>query len=151
MTPNELDRVLPRLKVEGECWVWTGAKAWGYGQVKRSGTRRLGRVHRLMYEHYVGPVPEGLELDHLCRNRACANPSHLEAVTHRENTLRGEAPSAREARQTHCIHGHELTPDNLLRRKDGERRCKTCNREANRRTLPIYRARWGGQQKKKAA
>lgn len=95
------------------------------------GTRQVP-AHRWAYEHVIGPVPEGLTIDHLCRNRACVNPQHMEPVTHRENTLRGEGITARQARQTHCKNGHEFTPDNTyIRPSDGGRRCRTCLRAKN--------------------
>ena len=92
----------------GECWVWKGAPIKnGYGQYRRKGTRSC-YVHRLVYEALVGPIPEGKFLDHLCRNRLCVNPGHLEIVTNRENVLRGVGPTAVNAQKTHCKRGHPL-------------------------------------------
>lgn len=94
---------------------------------------RKGYVHRYAYQRFVGPIPNGMEIDHVCRNRACANPLHLEAITHHENLLRGRTLTARNAAATHCPHGHAYTPDNtyLRQRPDGryERECRVCRRE----------------------
>jgi hypothetical protein len=109
----------------GPCWVWIPTKIDdGYG-VFRINNKYIG-AHRASYELMIGPIPEGLELDHLCRVRRCVNPSHLEPVTHKENTLRGEGPSAVHARKTHCIHGHELAGENLYLSPKGTRYCRTC-------------------------
>lgn len=123
-----------RVDRSGECWLWQGSKnSDGYGSLKYQG--RMLSPHRLAYELSVGPIPEGSDLDHLCRNRACANPDHLEVVTRKENVMRGEGVAAHHARQTHCKYGHEFSTENtlLLHRKRGtERICRECHRRNNR-------------------
>lgn len=117
------------------CWLWTaGTDPKGYGDFW-SGTNSI-RAHRFAYELYKGPIPDGLVLDHLCRVPCCVNPDHLEAVTHRENILRGIGPSAHNAKKTHCIYGHPFTEDNtsIWNTKLGPaRRCKECDRQSARR------------------
>ena len=121
------------------CWEWT---AWrhhsGYGVFYEG--RKQRAAHRIGYQLYVGPIPEGLELDHLCRNRGCVNPEHLEPVTHRENTLRGESEPAKNARMTECPKGHKLQGDNLIRMKDGRRQCRICTGTRWRRNRRSRRA-----------
>lgn len=118
------------------CWLWTGAQAKnGYGRstAVENGVRSPREAHRVSYELTVGPVPAGLELDHLCRNRLCVRPSHLEAVTHRVNIERGTGPVAENARRTHCRRGHPFTGDNLyVVQASRKRRCRTCQRDRQR-------------------
>ena len=112
------------------CWEWTASRfALGYGKFKFEGKNRL--AHRFSYEHLVGPIPEGLTLDHLCRNRGCVNPKHLEPVTMKENLHRGQSIQAINARKAYCKRGHEFTPENTYYTIGG-RNCRTCRREATR-------------------
>lgn len=105
---------------DGGCWLWEGAQnGGGYGRFKNE------IAHRYAYTVVVGPIPEGLELDHLCRVHGCVNPSHLEAVTHKENILRGVGWGAQNKRKTHCKRGHEFTEANTVR-EGRSRRCRTC-------------------------
>jgi hypothetical protein len=106
------------------CWEWPLArKSDGYPIVGWDGRTR--HAHRVAYEFLVGPIPDGLTLDHLCRNRGCVNPDHLEPVTHQEN--------CRRARKDYCAHGHELTPENTyIRPSNGRRACRECGRIATR-------------------
>lgn len=111
------------------CWEWNAAKTNGYGVVQHNG--RVQRAHRVVYECLIGPIADGLELDHLCCNRGCVNPHHLEPVTGTVNILRGNSMSARHARQTQCKRGHDLSVENVYLRKRGdkvERFCRACAR-----------------------
>jgi hypothetical protein len=92
------------------------------------------RAHRAVYEHVYGFLPKDRYIDHLCKVKCCVNPDHLEAVTHRENTMRSDGPSAINARKTHCIRGHELTPDNIKQdKRNNWRACLRCHREFYKR------------------
>ena len=124
------ERFVPKVEIDREtgCWNWTASTTpGGYGSLSLPNGERCV-AHRFSYEHHVGPIPDGLQIDHLCRNRRCVNPEHLEPVTQRENILRGESTAAQRARQTHCKRGHEFTPDNLVQTVR-YRSCKTCHRQ----------------------
>ena len=123
------ERFWAKVEITVFCWNWTGAKSdQGYGNIEVR--RRVPEgVHRISYRWAKGDIPDGMEIDHLCRNRACVNPVHLEAVTRRVNQLRGDAFAAREARLTHCPKGHPYSIENTYRYPSGSRRCRRCNRE----------------------
>lgn len=128
LTEVEVARFWAKVQKGDGCWKWTGAKnAYGYGLVclRAAGKQvRLG-AHRVAWQIVRGPIPNGLTCDHLCRNRDCVNPDHLEPVTNRENVLRGIGHTAVNARKTHCVQGHELSGDNLYIHL-GKRYCKKC-------------------------
>jgi hypothetical protein len=117
------------------CWISNRAKQPnGYTKIGLCGQTLL--THRVAYEAYIGPIPDGKQLDHLCRQRACCNPAHLEPVTCRENLLRGDTVTAAEAAATHCKRGHPFDEDNTYVRADrpGVRGCRACRNSWRTRT-----------------
>lgn len=128
-------RLLMRSRAtDSGCLLWTGTRdKRGHGRLKVGGRNAL--AHILSYQEYVGPVPDGKELDHTCRNHGCIRPEHLEPVTHRVNCQRGEvgqASGARERAKTRCKHGHEYTTTNTYVTSKGHRKCRECDRLAHR-------------------
>jgi hypothetical protein len=109
------------------CWLWQGATAKGYGRFATIARRSPSAAHRVAYELAVGPIPDGMQIDHLCRTPRCVNPAHLEPVTVRLNTLRGFSPSSDRARRTHCPRGHEYTPENTILSRQNQRKCRACH------------------------
>lgn len=149
--PSKNDGFWARVSPEPNtgCWLWVGRMAWnGYGLFYDCTQKRSFRAHRKAYEIMVGQVPFGLQLDHLCRVRACVNPEHLEPVTLRENLARGlgTVPASIALvemlkSKTHCPNGHLYFPENLLSMEFGIRRCKACRIAKSRRSSEKRRRR----------
>jgi hypothetical protein len=145
VSPGTVERFWPKVDKTSSpdgCWLWTAALSQaGYGAFgaeRVNGRNRFVHAHRFAYELLVGPIPEGLQLDHLCRNRACCNPAHLEPVTLRENLMRGNTVAARNSIKTHCKHGHPFDLENTrIDPRTGNRACWTCRRA----TSAAYNAR----------
>lgn len=138
---NSEERFWARVEVVGACLLWRGRlDHHGYGR-HAVGTKYVA-AHRFAFESAQRPVPDGYELDHLCRTPACVNPEHLDVVSHRENMLRGETFAAEQARRTHCPQGHALAGSNLIRYRD-HRQCRECT-QARRRTpeMRAYMRAW---------
>ena len=129
------ERFIEKIVETDGCWIWTSSVVRGYGTFAVQ-TRKDVKAHRLAYEMWVGPIPEGLQIDHLCDNKLCVNPDHLKPATARENTLRSNNPAAQNARKTHCKRGHEFTPENTYMDKH-MRNCRKCGVLKTRR----YKAR----------
>jgi HNH endonuclease len=129
MTPVEFERFNRSIDTSTDCWLWTGTVATnGYGRAWDRERKRARPAHRYSYEMFVGPVPDGKELDHLCRNRRCVRPDHLEAVVHRENVLRGVGVTSQNAVKEFCAAGHLFDEANTYRKPNGWRNCRLCTR-----------------------
>lgn len=125
----EEDRFWSFVTKTDTCWLWTSyINSRGYGYVPKNGTSRA--AHRIAYELVIGPIPKGLEIDHLCRVRRCVRPDHLEAVTTKENILRGTCPPAINSKKTSCASGHAFTEENIYITPNGRRNCRECRRIA---------------------
>jgi hypothetical protein len=125
-----MERFWAKVDKTESCWLWTAScNGGGYGMFRDAVMERRADAHRFSYEFHVGAIPAGLVLDHLCRNRNCVNPEHLEAVTQRVNVHRGlRGP----ANVTHCPQGHPYEGENVIYATDGARKCRACNRIRNR-------------------
>ena len=132
MTPDELRRFDERWNLDPEtgCHIWKGGTVRGYASLTLG--KKTWRGGRLAYTHHVGEIPEGLTIDHLCREPLCVNPDHLEVVTMRENLLRGDTVTARNAAKTHCPQGHEYNERNTRIETNRSRKCRTCDAARHR-------------------
>jgi hypothetical protein len=124
---STIDRISRHIVVSPTgCWEWQRRRDKdGYGQINLNG--RVTQAHRASYEAHVAKIPIGMVIDRLCRNTRCVNPDHLEVVSRRVNTLRGNGVTAMHSRKTHCIKGHELSGNNVYLWRGG-RQCRECNR-----------------------
>ena len=140
MDKSTLERWEEKIVIEGDCWIWIGAvsgrgykEGKGYPKLligsRKDGSRKIAGAHRLSYEHFIGKIPDGYQLDHVlsrgCTSTRCVNPLHLEPVTNAENTRRGK----RGRLVTKCVHGHLYNEENTLIRRNGRRACRACARE----------------------
>jgi hypothetical protein len=132
---DSVARLTQKFKTTDGCWPWTAAKVHnGYGVFWLN--NRLNYAHRVVYEWLVGPIPPGLEIDHLCRNRGCVRPSHLEPVTHQENDRRG---AAARPKKPNCLRGHAYSDYGFIDTQ-GHRQCRLCHRARNRKYKAKLRA-----------
>lgn len=133
-----IDRLWEKTQITDGCWEWTGRIAHnGYGRIWVE--RSTKPAHRVAYEHLIGPVPDGLELDHLCRNKRCVNPDHLEPVTHAENCRRADIALGIRSAITHCSFGHEFTNRNTAYRARKGAVHRVCRKCTSRRTTEYRR------------
>ena len=125
-----IERFWPKVQIQANgCWLWTGCLARPQGYARININRKAEYAHIFIYELFWGSIPKDKEVDHLCRNRACVNPFHLEVVSSLENTLRGETSAGITARSGCCMRGHPWTDENTYYRPKGHRMCRACHRE----------------------
>lgn len=137
---NPIAAFWDRVEKTDTCWWWRGGiSMYGYGQFQPARSKNL-RAHKFAWEMEHGPTPDDMVLDHLCRNRACVRPEHLEPVTPRTNTLRGIGPAAINSRKTACVNGHRFTPENTRVDAQGNRSCWMCLRAKFSRILARQKA-----------
>lgn len=147
---KEITRIFSKIQISATsfyantpCWEWiAGRNSCGYGSIRLRGPCR--QVHRVMYAWLVSPLPNGIskttvQIDHLCNNRRCINPVHLQAVLPKINSARGTSPIATNGAKTHCKRGHPFTPDNTYLYSGKHRQCKTCVRARQTARLNILR------------
>lgn len=142
--PKDEKRFKTKYIKHGDCWIWIGSfnGKKGYGKMLLRG--KLELAHRISYSWYRGHIPTGMTIDHMCNNKACVNPEHLEVATQKDNNLRGNSLTAKNKRKTHCARGHEFTEDNvkiIIRRTSTRRVCKKCHRQNVRATKRRRRER----------
>lgn len=122
----DINRILVKVEIIESCWIWNGVPSTsGYGKISIENTPKY--THRVMFEYYYGQICPDLQIDHLCKNKLCVNPIHLEQVSQKTNILRSECPSAINARKTHCKRGHEFNDTNTAIVKN-RRVCRSCRR-----------------------
>jgi len=132
MNKRQINNFIKKIKIDllTGCWLWQAyLDGRGYGKVQIR--NKWGRAHRTSYEYWNGKIPDDKEIDHLCRNKNCVNPRHLEAVTHIENVKRGNLGLINK-NKTHCKWGHNFTEENTIITKSGKRRCRICVYQQNR-------------------
>lgn len=144
MTDSLIKRFSQKIHKTDNCWIWLGCPtSWGYGQIREG--NKYYKAHRLSYLIHKGEIPEGLVVDHLCSNRICVNPDHLEAVTQRTNVLRGIGLTSQNAKKTECHIGHEFSSKNTYVDSKGHRHCKKC------RAIHQYKWKYGHDRQTNAA